>query len=170
MYVEEYELLCCNPVNFGRSPQKCRKNQMPPSSGSISNLVSPPIYCWFLTLRPCRWRRYLPPKQWWTYTEIQDVAAQKFAPFIVTAARIWLSKNWRKFFSFGIQSCYLAVIPPMLSAAVIMFAVATADQLPCHPLIPPSRHVAPIPSHANAFHTPRISYFRAYYCGIQTRC
>jgi hypothetical protein len=39
------------------------------------------------TLRPWRWRRYVPPKRWWTATEPHDAITQIIVLFIVAVVR-----------------------------------------------------------------------------------
>jgi hypothetical protein len=66
---EEFSLLGCNAIDVSEEQSA--------SSGSLFLLS---VYCWFLTsltLRPWKWRWYVPPKHRRTSTELHGVTIQK---------------------------------------------------------------------------------------------
>jgi hypothetical protein len=89
---KQYYLLECDTVQSGRSSQMNRKNVLRPSSGSDNKqLCMLPTWSWFLvwlTLRPWRWKEYVPPKRWWTSIGLHCPTSQKTVFFIKYANQI----------------------------------------------------------------------------------
>jgi hypothetical protein len=79
------------------------------ADGSACHLLSR----WFLarlTLRPCKWRRHVPPKRRLTYNGLHGVISQKMELFITIVVEFYCKKIGAIFINYSICYTYMCFI------------------------------------------------------------